>query len=39
MIDVRAVVRCLGLALLLLAAGCAYPTRNQETAHIDERYG
>ncbi|MGH6891793.1 MAG: patatin-like phospholipase family protein [Dongiaceae bacterium] len=38
-IDPRAVPRCLGFAALLLAAGCAYPTRNQETATIDEGYG
>jgi predicted acylesterase/phospholipase RssA len=31
--------RCLGLGLLLLAAACAYPTRNQQATVIDETYG
>ena len=39
MIDPRAIRRCLGLVVLLLAASCAYPTRNQEASRIDERYG
>ena len=38
-IDLGAVRRCLGFALLLLAAACAYPTRNQEAKVIDESYG
>jgi NTE family protein len=39
MIDPRAVLRCLGFAILLLAVSCAYPTRNQEATRIDGRYG
>lgn len=38
-IDAGALRRCLALALLLLAAACAYPTRNQQAAVIDESYG
>lgn len=38
-IDPHAVVRCFGFAALLVIAGCAYPTRNQEAATIDESYG
>jgi NTE family protein len=39
MILPRVVSRCLGLAALLLAASCAYPTRNQEAAVIDDKHG
>jgi len=38
-LNAGAVRRCLGLAVLLLAGACAYPTRNQEAAVIDESYG
>jgi hypothetical protein len=38
-IDTGAIRRCFGLALALLAAACAYPTRNQQATVIDESYG
>ncbi len=38
-IDWRAVSRCVTLAMLLVAAGCAYPTRNQEATVVDDSYG
>ncbi|OOO01352.1 MAG: hypothetical protein USCGTAYLOR_02448 [Chromatiales bacterium USCg_Taylor] len=36
---VRRVIRCFSVLVLLVLAGCAYPTRNQEAKIIDETYG
>lgn len=36
---VRSIIRCFGVLLLLVLAGCAYPARNQEARIIDETYG